>query len=79
MSIEQITKYVCDVTGDEVSIDDVGERVVKQANVSINGVPVSIEFIIKVDAYDGIRPTYISPVIWSTIYARIKQWIENNL
>ena len=72
------TAYICDITGVQVTYDDKGIKTVKQANVVLNGVPVSIEIIIKVDAFNGAKDTNIAPALWPTIYTKVKQWIIAN-
>jgi len=70
--------YICDITGVPVSADDIAEKVVKQVAVVFNGVSVSMEFIIRIDAFNGAQQTHLHPNEWPPIMQKIKQWIVSN-
>ena len=72
------TSYICDITGEKVTYEDKGSKTVKQANVVLNGVPVSLELIVKIDAFNGATETHIAPVVWPEVYKKVKQWIIQN-
>lgn len=70
-------EYICDITGDIVTADNIGESVLAQQGVMFQGKPFDIELVVKIDGFNGAKQTHIKPSLWPTIMEKVKDWLVN--
>ena len=68
-------EYICDITGDIVTGDNIGESILAQQDVDFQGKLFDIEVVVKIDAFNGAKQTHIKPSLWPVIMTKVKDWL----
>ena len=69
-------KYVCDITGVEVTQDHIAEKPIHEASVMYQGTQFDIELLVRINVTGrSVEDTNIHPNEWPAIM----QWVKNKI
>ena len=69
-------KYVCDITGVEVTQDDIAEKPLGETSVMYQGTQFDIELLVRINVTGrSVEDTNIHPNEWPAIM----QWVKNKI